>query len=84
VAFGVMTAEVLDAPTLRELAAVIEIRAPAMVANLRHRAALIDGRDWELVARRSLSPEGRERLADIYLAGSIPTIGFWRRELAES
>jgi hypothetical protein len=76
-------ADVLDAPTLRELAAVIEVRAPAMVANLRHDAALIDGRDWELRARRSLSAGGVDRLADILLNASVPTVGFWLRELGK-
>jgi len=77
-------AEVLDAPTLRELVSVVEVRAPAMVANLRHQAALIDGRDWELRARRSLSPEGVDRLAEILLNCSCPTVGFWLRELGKS
>jgi hypothetical protein len=52
--------------------------------TLRELASLIERRDPALVARRQLSPEGLERLAEILLAGSSPTVGFWRRELAKS
>jgi hypothetical protein len=48
-------------------------------STLRHLAAAIEARDPEMVARRQLTEEGIERLADILLAGSVPTIGFWRR-----
>ena len=51
----------LDVPTLRELAAILEVRDPAMVA------------------RRSLTSEGVERLAEILLRGGKPTVGFWIR-----
>ena len=46
---------------------------------LRELAAVIEYRSPEATARRELSPEGIERLADILLAGSTPTVGFWRR-----
>jgi hypothetical protein len=48
-------------------------------SNLRHLAAAIEGRDPQLVARRHLTKEGIEKLADILLAGSEPTVGFFRR-----
>lgn len=48
-------------------------------SNLRHLAAAIERRDPQLTARRQLSEEGIERLADILLAGSQPTLGFFRR-----
>lgn len=48
-------------------------------STLRDLAAAIEGRDPQRVARRELSDEGVERLADILLAGSEPTVGFWRR-----
>ena len=51
----------LSPRTLRDLAAAIEARTPA-----------VRGRD-------TLSPEGVDRLADILVSGSTPTIGFYRR-----
>jgi hypothetical protein len=48
-------------------------------STLRHLAAAIEGRDAKLVARRQLTKEGAERLADILLAGNQPTVGFYRR-----
>ncbi len=47
--------------------------------TLRDLAAAIEYRSPEARARRELTPEGIERLADIYLAGSQPTVGFFRR-----
>jgi hypothetical protein len=46
---------------------------------LRELAAVIEYRSPEATARRGLTPEGIERLADILLAGGTPTVGFWRR-----
>lgn len=48
-------------------------------AALRALAAVLEARDPQTRARRSLTDEGAERLADILLSGSTPTIGFWRR-----
>jgi hypothetical protein len=48
-------------------------------ADLRHLAAAIEARSPEAKARRDLAPEGIERLADIYLSGSSPTVGFFKR-----
>jgi len=47
--------------------------------TLRNLAAAIEGQDPQRAARHELTPEGVERLAEILLAGSQPTIGFWRR-----
>lgn len=47
--------------------------------TLRALAAAIEGQDSRRVARRQLTPEGVDRLAEILLAGSRPTVGFWRR-----
>jgi hypothetical protein len=47
--------------------------------TLRHHASLKDAQDPQLVARRALTAEGVERLADILIAGGKPTVGFWRR-----
>jgi hypothetical protein len=52
-------------------------------STLRHLAAAIERRDPVLVARRQLSAEGVERLADILLRGGRPTIGFFRRHRSE-
>jgi hypothetical protein len=47
--------------------------------TLRDLAAVMESRTPEVRARRSLSAEGVERLAEILAAGGRPTIGFWRR-----
>ena len=47
--------------------------------TLRALAAAIEARDPVLVARRSLSAEGIERLADLLLAGQTPTVGLFRK-----
>ena len=47
--------------------------------TLRDLAAVIEWRSPAARARRELTPEGIERLADIYLAGSMPTCGFFLR-----
>lgn len=47
--------------------------------TLRDLAAAIEYRSPQAQARRELTPEGIELLADILLAGSQPTIGFFRR-----
>ena len=47
--------------------------------TLRDLAAAIEWRSPQAKAWRELTPEGIEKLADIYLAGSRPTVGFWRR-----
>ena len=46
---------------------------------LKARARAIEATSPEMVARRELTPEGIEKLADIYLGGGKPTVGFWRR-----
>jgi len=48
-------------------------------STLRHLASAIEARDPERVARRQLTQEGIEHLADILLAGGKPSIGFFRR-----
>jgi hypothetical protein len=47
--------------------------------TLRDLAAAIEYRTPEARARRSLTPEGIERLTEILLAGKTPTIGLIRR-----
>jgi hypothetical protein len=47
--------------------------------TLRDLAAAIEYRSPKARARRALTPEGIEKLADIYLAGSVPTLGFFLR-----
>jgi hypothetical protein len=47
--------------------------------TLRDVATAIEARSPGSTARRRLTPEGVERLADILLAGDTPTIGFWQR-----
>ena len=47
--------------------------------TLRDLAAAIEYRSPNARARRQLTPEGIEKLADIFLAGSLPTVGFFRR-----
>ena len=51
--------------------------------TLRELADVIEARSPEATARRRLTPEGVDRLADILLAGSVPTVGFWRRYASE-
>jgi hypothetical protein len=46
---------------------------------LRDLAAAIEARTPGMRARRALTVEGIERLTDILLAGTTPTVGFWRR-----
>ncbi len=55
----------------RDFLAVLEPR------TLRELAAVIETRRPQ--PRHDLTPEGVDKLADILLAGSSPTIGFWRR-----
>jgi hypothetical protein len=55
---------------------------PAFLAKLEPRtlrelAAVIEYRSPRARARRELTPEGIEKLADILLAGSQPTCGFF-------
>ncbi len=50
--------------------------------TLRDLAAAIEWRSPQATARRELTPEGIERLADILLAGSAPTVGFFLRHRA--
>jgi hypothetical protein len=47
--------------------------------TLRDLAAAIEYRSPKARARRALTDEGLEKLADILLAGSQPTVGFFRR-----
>lgn len=47
--------------------------------HLRDLAAVIEWRSPAARARRELTPEGVERLAEILLAGDTPTLGFWKR-----
>ena len=58
----------MDPATLREL-------GHALIA----RAEAAEEADPRRKARRSLTPEGVERLAEIYLAGSSPTCGFFKK-----
>jgi hypothetical protein len=55
---------------LRELAALIEAREP--------------DRGGSAQARRRLSPEALNELADMLIAGKRPTIGWWKRAFAAS
>lgn len=48
-------------------------------STLRHLASVIEATSPEVVARRALTTEGVDRLADILLAGGKPTVGFWQR-----
>jgi hypothetical protein len=48
-------------------------------STLRDLAAAIEWRSPAAVARRRLTPEGIERLAEILLAGERPAIGLFRR-----
>ena len=47
--------------------------------RLRELAAVKDRQDPVRLARRALTDEGVEKLADILLAGSSPTVGFLKR-----
>ena len=47
--------------------------------TLRELAAVRERQDPARLARRQLTPEGQERLAEILARGDRPTIGFWRR-----
>ena len=47
--------------------------------TLRDLAAAIEARTPAARARDTLSPEGVDRLADILIQGTTPTIGFYRR-----
>jgi hypothetical protein len=49
--------------------------------TLRDLAAAIEARTPGMRARRALTAEGIERLADILLAGTTPTVGFYRRHV---
>lgn len=49
--------------------------------TLRDLAAAIEARTPAARARGTLSAEGVDRLAGILLAGTTPTIGFYRRHL---
>ncbi len=48
-------------------------------ATLRELAAVKERQDPARLARRQLTPVGVERLAEILLAGTMPTVGFWLR-----
>jgi hypothetical protein len=62
---AVAVLEHLSPRTLRDLAAALEARTPAVRA------------------RGTLPAEGVAELADILISGTAPTIGFYRRYLAE-
>jgi hypothetical protein len=47
--------------------------------SLRDLASAVEARDPAVIARRELSPESVEALADMIAAGHRPTIGWWRR-----
>jgi hypothetical protein len=47
--------------------------------TLRHLACLMEAEHPRVRARRSLSPEGVDRLAEIVGNGSTPTVGFFKR-----
>ena len=59
----------LDAHTLRDLSAVLKARADVLELT-----------EPEMVARRGLTPEGLDKLADLYLSGGWPTCGFGRHQ----
>jgi hypothetical protein len=61
------------------VSAVAQILSYLDAPTLRHHASLKDAQDPQLVARRALTPQGVDRLAEILLAGGKPTVGFWRR-----
>ena len=46
--------------------------------TLRDLAGAITARRPSMIARRRLTPEGIDKLADMLLAGQKPTIGFFR------
>jgi hypothetical protein len=62
--------------------AVAQILEHLDAPTLREIASIKDASDPGRVARNELSPEGRERLAEILLAGSKPTVGFWLKHRA--
>ena len=47
--------------------------------QLRHLAGIKDAREPRSATRRSLDRASAEELADLYLAGGRPTIGFFLR-----
>lgn len=47
--------------------------------TLRELAAVVERRDPLRITRSRLTEEGVELLADILLSGTVPTIGFYRR-----
>jgi len=53
-------------------------------ATLRHLAAALEDRDPELQARRRLGREGAEELADMLIAGRVPTVGWWKRHIGDA
>lgn len=60
----------------RDVVTVLEHLSPE---TLRDLAGAITARRSSTIARRRLSPEGVDKLADILLSGTTPTIGFFRR-----
>ncbi len=48
-------------------------------ATLRELAVIKERQDPARLARRQLTPEGVERLAEILVRGDRPTVGFFRR-----
>jgi hypothetical protein len=49
---------------------------------LRELAALIESRDRSRRTRMELTPAALEELADMVLAGTRPTVGWWRKQLS--
>ncbi|HVA04761.1 MAG TPA: hypothetical protein VMU64_13575 [Acidimicrobiales bacterium] len=48
-------------------------------SDLRHLAAAIDGMDPAHQPRRRLTQEAAGELAEMLVAGKVPTIGWWRK-----
>jgi len=49
-------------------------------SDLRHLAAAIDGINPAHQPRRRLTREATEELAEMLVAGKVPTIGWWRKQ----
>ena len=49
--------------------------------GLRHLASLMDDASPGMIARRHLDETGVNALAEMYVAGKTPTIGWWQRHI---
>jgi hypothetical protein len=48
-------------------------------SGLRHMASLMEVKSPGMIARRRLSETSVNALAEMYVAGKTPTVGWWRR-----